>query len=120
MVSPSNDFDLEVLPGDTDMLVLDSGGLVSIVRRREIFAKVKGSVSFIAFFQVTAVYRGSSRSLLGLIYASRVPRELTRKLVEGVFCLLDVNMGSGVDLEDFEVFMVGRRLRGRYPRVHVG
>ena len=118
MISPSNYFDVEVLPGDTDMFMPDTGGLVGVVGRCEIFAKVEWRVGLIPLLQVTAVYRGGPRSLLGLIYDG-MSREPTRELVKGVLCLCDVDMGSSIDLEDFEVFgMVGSGKRN-YSLVHI-
>ena len=112
VISSADDLDLKILPGDTDVFVVDSSSLISIVRRCEVFVKVKGFVGFVTLFQVTAVYSSGARSLFGLFYADGVTGELTRKLIEGVLCLFDVNVGSSVDLEDFDVLgMVGSGYR---------
>lgn len=54
VVDTTIDFDLEVLPGDANMLVLETSSGSLVVRRTQIFPKVEGLLAWreLAFFLV--------------------------------------------------------------------
>lgn len=91
-VCAANDIDLEILPGDTDMLVLDPGALVRIVRGLQELDEVEPSLVFFwQLFQVMALFCRAGGSCLGVIMVGS-PGKLALELVEDVFCALDIDM----------------------------
>jgi hypothetical protein len=82
---------MKVFPDYANVLMLDSGSFILIVRRREIFPKVEGLFQVErALLKVLAASRGLALGTVFLVAIGGALSQLPRELMERVLRLFDI------------------------------
>jgi hypothetical protein len=97
-IRTTQNVDVEILPKDSNVLVLDTSLFIRVIRRTEVFAKVEGlfqvGLSLLEILRCSFVDWGADASALGHMFSlidDGTLRQLSWEFVKGIFSLFDVH-----------------------------